>query len=280
MHSIVVLISDPWFWITVFVSVVGAFVVLWGLKIGADAEKLIPPADFKKDIFADIVKQYKTKMDFGHKIVMIGVAIEAICAFAVCVISGIENAGLKQESSIALQNAARAQLQVASLTNETLKLSVELESMRSNNLILQTNVWALEAKNADRTVTLQEFNSFMKSIQSAGQGKAVMFGIRHSDRETRQYESKVADLLNMAGLKITSAMNYPDNLIVFNQNSSIALLVDKSSDAPSYATNLFNAFSAANMFPTWVTNDTSRTYSPTEGHPNAGDILILVGEKP
>jgi hypothetical protein len=115
MHSLEKLISDPWFWVTVGFSVFGALVVYLGLKVGTDAEKLLPPPDFKKDIFGDIVKPYKAKMDFGHKIVMAGVAIEAVCALAVCVISGLENADLKEKA----------------------------EEIRSSNLVLQTNVASL-----------------------------------------------------------------------------------------------------------------------------------------
>src|SRR6267142_3200453 len=100
MHSLEKLISDPWFWVTVGFSVFGALVVYVGLKFGADAERLLPPSDFKEDIFGDIVKRYKAKVDFGHKIVMAGVAIEAICALAVCVISGLENADLKEKAEV------------------------------------------------------------------------------------------------------------------------------------------------------------------------------------
>jgi hypothetical protein len=115
MHSLEKLISDPWFWVTVGFSIFGALVVYVGLKIGADAEKLLPPSDFKEDIFGDIVKRFKAKVDFGHKIVMAGVAIEAICALAVCIITGLENANLKEKS----------------------------EEINSTNLVLQTNVASL-----------------------------------------------------------------------------------------------------------------------------------------
>src|ERR1700722_15899470 len=109
MNPLIQLIFDPWFWVTVFVSVIGTVIVFLGHKIGADAEKLLLPTDFKEDIFGDIVKRYKAKMDLGHKIVMAGVVIEAICALAVCIISGLENAALNEKSSAANLEAKQAE---------------------------------------------------------------------------------------------------------------------------------------------------------------------------
>jgi hypothetical protein len=75
-------------------------------------------------------------------------------------------------------------------------------------------------------------------------------------------------------------IHYPANLVQFNEGSSIVLLVDSAKNAPPYATNIFKAFNLAGLNPTWATNDIYKVYSPTEGHPSAGQLLILIGEKP
>jgi len=157
----------------------------------------------------------------------------------------------------------------------------EREAAKANehSLVLQAKVLELEAKRQDRAITGPQIINFLISIGSSQKG-TVLCGVRHPDGETQRYASKINRLISFSGFNVASQLNYPDNLVVFNENSCIALLVDNSDDAPPYATNLYNAFNAADMNPTWVTNNPNRLYSQTEGHPSAKQVIVLVGEKP
>jgi hypothetical protein len=196
MNSLIKLVSDPWFLVTVFVSVIGALVVLWGLKIGGDAEKLLPPTDFKEDIFGDIVKRYKAKMDFGHEIIMVGVAIEAICALAVCIISGLENADLKDKSTASNLEAKQAEI-IAGQANE------RAAKIESNNLVLQANLLELEAKTKARRITLEQKEEFIKITKNYPK-IPVKVCVGMADSETLVYADQIRDMLDAAGFGFTN----------------------------------------------------------------------------
>jgi hypothetical protein len=316
MNLLIKLVSSPWFWLDVILSVWGGILVWRGLKIEKNAEKLLPPDDFKPDIFGDIIEKYKSEMERGWKILMRGIVIEVVAALGISIISGLEIADLtdksehanlaakqaEEDSAKANERAAvlektnailftigeRARESAANATEAAEKaaadrLSIErqVEEFRQTNLVLQTTVLELEAKNQDRKIAQEQMVKFLISLGDSARGKPVWMCVRHPDRETTAYYRQVAGLLTViGGATIAGSLNLPDNLVIFNNNSSIAVLVDSLSDAPPYATNLFNALNFSGLNPTFVTNSPTRYYSPSEGHPDANQVFVLVGEKP
>jgi hypothetical protein len=250
MHLLVKLVWSPWFWADVFFSVIGAVIVYRGHKISLDAEKLIPPQDFKKDIFGDIVIRYKEIMDKGHRTVMIGVVIEAIAALVLSVLSGL---------AIADSNERAAKLE-------------------DRATIAESNVVAMKLKLQDRHVTDRQKKILASVLANATKG-AVMVGTRHPDRETTTYASEIALFMSDMGFTIKSSINYFDNIYVFNQNSSIGIIVDNFTNSPPN-TALFNqAFGAADMNPTLfpMLRDQFGSVVPV---PGTNDVLLLIVEKP
>jgi hypothetical protein len=264
MNLVVKVISSPWFWVDVFFNVVGAAVVFIGLRIGASAERLIPPTDFKPDIFADLVTRYRALMDRGHRIVMVGVAIEAVCGFLLCVIAGFAVADSSEKTASALLQAKNAGLLAA--------------EVQQTNLVLRSTVAALEIKAQDRIITLEQREKFKRILRDAPKGP-VMVGSRNPNDETKRYLDKVVSLLTNSGFTIQSSMNYGDNLLWLNEGSSIGIVIDNLTNAPPYTRWLQYAFNESDMPTTAFINPPVNQFGPSP-RPGSNEVLILVVEKP
>ena|SRR5208283_3815908 len=108
MNLVLKLISSPWFWADIALSVSGGVVVYWGLLVEKKAEKNLPPADFKPDIFEDVLAAQKREVERGWRILMAGIVIEVVAAFGVSIISGLEIADLTEKSATANLEAKQA----------------------------------------------------------------------------------------------------------------------------------------------------------------------------
>ena len=140
MHLVEKLVLSPWFWLDVVLSVTGGLLVWWGLQIEKKAEKLIPPSDFKPDIFGDILEQQKWELERGWRILMRGIALEVVAAFGISIISGLEIADFTDKAASAIERTALVE---------------------SNNLVLRSNVVALEIKLQPRTITPKQIENFI-----------------------------------------------------------------------------------------------------------------------
>jgi hypothetical protein len=134
MNLFLKLLSSPWFLGDVLLSVSGGLIVWWGLRVEKKAEKLLPPNDFKPDLYDDIIKKQKREVERGWRILMAGIIFEVVAAFGISIISGIEIADLNDEASSAKTDAAHANERA--LTNE---LAVAL--LTSNNFALQKQLF-------------------------------------------------------------------------------------------------------------------------------------------
>ncbi len=168
------LLLSPWFWADIFLSISGGAIVYWGLLIEKRAEKLLPPEDFRPDIFDDVVRQQKSELERGWRILMTGIVVEVVAALLISIISGLEVARLHDQTAdanleakqagtnaaasyehaaIAEKEAAQAN-QLAAEYNERSKqlestnvqLSLKVEELRSTNLVLEARVFDLEAQ--------------------------------------------------------------------------------------------------------------------------------------
>src|SRR5260221_11509514 len=97
----------------------------------------------------------------------------------------------------------KANEQVAVLTNETFRLSLSLEEAKSNNLVLRSNVVALEVRSRWREITQEQKENFIKSTKNIGK-----FGIRirfatHS-AEVQSFATMVRETLDSAGFSETN----------------------------------------------------------------------------
>src|ERR1022692_1180609 len=139
MNLLLKLLSSPWFWADVVLSITGGILVYWGLWIEKRAEKRIPPSDFKEDIFEDVIKAEKSELERGWRILMLGIAIEVVAALGISVISGLEVADLTDKSAAANLEAKQAEKE-AGQAKERAAIT------DSNNLVLQAKVFRLETK--------------------------------------------------------------------------------------------------------------------------------------
>jgi uncharacterized membrane protein len=103
MNLVLKLISSPWFWADVFLSVSGGVLVFIGLRIEKAAEK-------KQyfGAFTDEVQSQRAKAERGWRILMLGIVVEVIAALGISVISGLEIADLTEKSSVANEKAEDA----------------------------------------------------------------------------------------------------------------------------------------------------------------------------
>jgi len=174
MNLLLELVSSPWFWVDILLSVTGGIVVYWGLLIEKRAEKYIPPESFKPDIFEDVVAAQKSELQRGWRILMTGIILEVVAALGISIISGLEVADLKdktaaanRESKIAGKDAALANERAANLESTNLQMSVQVEGLRSNNLVLQSNVFALEITLAQIRTNVSNLDPITGPVRTA-----------------------------------------------------------------------------------------------------------------
>ena len=83
MNLVLKLLSSPWFWLDIFLSISGGIIVWWGLRVEKKAENLLPPEDFKPDLFDDKPTNNKTlsfvleENDYLDKVM--GYILELVC---------------------------------------------------------------------------------------------------------------------------------------------------------------------------------------------------------
>jgi hypothetical protein len=134
MHSILKLLSSPWFWLDVAFSISGGLVVWRGLIIENRAEKLMPEDDEKHNIFEKIIERQRKEIKRGWRILMTGIIMEVIAALAVSVISGLQNAELTDKAELAQKVAAQSNERAAKFALAAAKLETQLAQI-SNNVV-------------------------------------------------------------------------------------------------------------------------------------------------
>jgi len=154
---------------------------------------------------------------------------------------------------------------------EVAALNKKVEELRSAND-------ALEAKMKPRTITVAQREKFMRILEKAPKGP-VMMGGRHADFETQKYLQDIRQLLIDSGFTVPSTVNYRENILWFNEGTSIGIVVDNLDNAPKYAFWLNQAFSESEMPVTFFTNAPAGKFGP-EPTPGSNEVLILVVEKP
>jgi len=139
VHLFLRLISSPWFWADVLLSVSGGVLVYLGLRLEKAAEKKEYPG-----AFVDEVKSRKLKAERGWRILMVGIVVEVVAAFGISVISGLEIADLSDKSAAAnneakqaAKEAGRANERAAMVESNNAVLSLHVEELRSNNIALE-----------------------------------------------------------------------------------------------------------------------------------------------
>lgn len=152
MSLLIKLIESPWFWLDVVLSVLGGILVWRGLKIEKDAEKLLPPENFKSDIFGDIVEKYKAEIERGWRILMRGVIIEVVAALGISIISGLEIAELNAKAEQAEETAGKANVLASSNEVQVAIFSIKLIELAhqydlSTNALAEADHRLLEASN-------------------------------------------------------------------------------------------------------------------------------------
>jgi hypothetical protein len=221
MNLVLKLFSSPWFWADVFLSVAGGIIVYWGLSIEKKAEKLIPPADFKPDIFKGVLESQKSEMERGWRILMAGITVEVVAALGISIISGLEIADLTEKSAAANLEAKQAGKDAAEARLETAKLQKQVEhmkKMRVSDLSFSTNLTKIPEMAVDlkfineqepyltATTLIQSFSMggwtiadfepiTNESVMQVPYGIAITYGIKSSSGLVNEKSREAAELL-------------------------------------------------------------------------------------
>ena len=218
MNLVLELISSPWFWADIILSVTGGAIVWWGLSIEKKAEKLLPPADFKPDIFDNIVERQKKEVERGWRILMTGIVVEVFAAFGISVISGLEIADLKVKAAGANFEAKQAEKEAGQANERAAKLSIELEKLRHPRII------TTEQRKKFIEILLEAHNIAKTRIE-------VITG--NTDKETEMFAFQVRKVLDEAGYGgIASKYQLP--LVQMPDNSIYVTNVLPKIDLPAF----------------------------------------------
>jgi hypothetical protein len=244
MNLILKLIESPWFWADVVLSVIGGLLVYWGLLIEKESEKYIPPADFKRDIFDDIVKAQKSKLDRGWRILMAGIIIEVVAALLISIISGLEMASLNDKAEQASERAANTESNNLVLQARVLVLTAQMQEMTNSlavvgktandtrdllgqsnttavlsetkivlaeaskvatdvrSIVANSNLVSLKIASADRIITTEKSEKFIKLLQNVPRGPVTVFINGNSGGEVQNYAEQIRVMIGSAGYDV------------------------------------------------------------------------------
>lgn len=287
------LLSSPWFWADVALSISGGLLVYLGLKLEKEAEKLIPPSDFKPDVFEDVLRPLKQKMERGWRILMTGIVLEVIAAFGISVISGLEMADLTEKSESQRVRAEGMEIKIRELTAVYGQSSNALAE--ATNVLAQANGLLIDAesklKQAEdeaqkiktrlqpRTITPEQRKDFIDLLSSAPKGP-VRIGATNPNQETRDFREAILSLVKEAGYQIQSYMDYFSPITV-HPMPSIGVVVNagnRPEEITSRAQTLAGAFRSIGIECKLV------IHTPTDNSPDlqvaTNEVLVFVFEKP
>jgi hypothetical protein len=247
-HLLLEMVKSPWFWLELFLSIVGGVLVYLGLRIEKRAEKMIPPSDFdgEGDIYADIVRKQKLEEHRGWRILMTGIIIEVVAAFGITVISGLEIASLSDQTALANLAAKQAKQDAAQANERASANELAVALLTSNNLVLRSNVVELEKQMQPRRITDKQLKDFIFLTKYVPKIPIeVVSGIGMDERFG--YASQIRYMLSQAGFGVeldtnkpslngvnvfATAFSYPLVLGTNEMPSDVSLIMDNK--FPSY----------------------------------------------
>jgi len=255
MDLVVKLVSSPWFWADIILSISGGLIVAWGLAVEKKAEKKIPPPDFRPDIFADIAEAQKREVERGWKILMTGIVFEVVAAFGISVISGLEIADLKDKSAAATLEAKQAAKQAGEANERAAKFDAdrvmvekEAEEIRSTNFVLQARVLELEAKTQPRTITPRQREILAKMLRPADANEEIDFIYAAGNKEQKEYAESLEGILTNAGFKLKIDIGF---LLTAPYAEGLTCGIKGADEYPANAVVIQNAFKAADIPCVW-----------------------------
>lgn len=184
----------------------------WGLAVEKKAEKLLPPDDFKPDLFADIIKRQKHEVERGWRILMIGIVFEVVAALGISIISGLDVAGLGEkaaaanfEAKVAETNAAASFAQAAEANERAKKFDAdrvmverEAEEIRQTNFVLQAKLLEMQGAIHPREITTENRDTFV-GFSKPFSKKPIWIMTSNAAGETFDFASAIRKLFDDAG---------------------------------------------------------------------------------
>lgn len=288
MSLVLKLISSPWFWVDVVVSITGVFLVFWGLWLEKKADQKLPPSDFQPDIFGDIVERQKAQLERGWRILMIGIVVEGVAALGISVISGLEIAQLNDQASKSNLRVAQLETDVVQLrtigerakesaalaTTEAEKVKKEREIAEAGRLALEIKLRELEEKQGDRIIKPKQDANLVQCLRKWTGQKFVMLrwqGVVNA-KESEAYGVQIFSALERAGF-----MRIDERAFNFIGMSSpgVHLLVKQPENPPPLALHLKRCF---------IENGISPVELGSFGDSITGNktnlVIIFIGNKP
>ena len=223
-HLVAHLVSSHWFWLELFLAVIGGIIYFWGHWIEKRAARFLPPESFKNDIFGDIVLRYKTEMERGWKILMSGIAFEVIAAFGITVHSGLVETESKERYEILV----------------------------STNLMLQSNVAVLEAAvqwreiNPEQEAIIVNLLSQFTKTNAARTNTVIVRAAYPDNPECVRYAQRIDDLLRKCGF---SPFLQLSGFVGGLQGEGIAFSFEDKTKPPAQAQAIVEAFQTAKISP-------------------------------
>jgi hypothetical protein len=174
--------------------------------------------------------------------------------------------------------AVKEDKEVARLQLRTANVETTNALLWQTNLVLRSNVAVLEIKAQDRTIKPEQRKKFIQFLKNTQKGP-VMIGTRQASDETKRYCAQIASLLVSSGFTIQSDVNYRDNILLFDEGSSLGFVVDDKTNAPLYTGQLEMAFERAEINCSICAHAPKNQFGQ-DPPPGSNEVLILVLEKP
>ena len=206
----------------------------------------------------DIARDWLIPLEFiSWLICVLGLAFELWGDFNANSIKDDENRGLNKLATDALDRAKNSQGQLMEASKSIIGLQIEAAhaneraaTVESNNLVLRSNVVALESEMQWRTITpKQETDLIMllKPAQNAGTKHHVIVDFEQTDFEARWYAKRIVDVLKECGFDANSPSQ-----IGFNDPNApipVGLGFFTTGHVPPFALDILIAFRAVGIVP-------------------------------
>jgi hypothetical protein len=156
-------------------------------------EEVISPGTKK---WKDRLKRYETLAGW---VLIIGLAMEFGGHIRETTILDSSNVTLYGDAKRAERQAGRAYERAAKFDSDRVTVEKEAEQIRQTNFILQVKLLELENRTAQRTITPENREKFIKYLSSAPKGTVLIYMNTSGGSEIEKYAQRIREMVYAAG---------------------------------------------------------------------------------
>ena len=165
------------------------------------------------------------------------------------------------------KDVAQARERAAVAESNTVLMQITVAQLNSNNLVLRSNVLALELRVQDRTITPEMRDQAVKLLGGSSGGKTVHVSVNYGSAggEAIRYAGQIQQMFAAAGFKTDPKIG---DAGLFGVPHGIFIYRNEDRTVPSFVSTVKQALSSIGVETGWAT-----------GFASTNEMTVLVGDK-